>query len=162
MDQMIKHLGQPKRLILEWEPPIEATDRRRWAIGEVIGDGVPATFRYFTGSEFEGHNGGRSLNAALQVGYRGFPAFGLHKDQAELINAGVAEALARRLAARSRSDFKDYLKHHLLEPSETLTDMALLSATGARLPGDGFALTPFVDAEVVVLPEYSQPRAFVF
>jgi len=146
VDQMIKHLGQPRRLILEWEPPIEASDRKRWSIGEVIGDGVPSSFRYFTGIEFENNNDGRTIDAARQAGYWGFPAFGPHKDDlAKPIETGVAETLARRLAARSRSDFNDYLKHHLLQPSEMLTDMALLGATGARLPGDGFAVTDPLD-----------------
>lgn len=148
MKRRIDYLGQPERLILEWEAPIHVQDRTRWAVGELLGSGSPTSFRYFVGEEFEAINDRRSLADAKTAGYVGFPAFGVHTETSGTITDGVAEAFARRLTPRARSDFDLYLGHHLLSPALDLTDMALLAATGARLPGDGFALTDPLEGKI--------------
>jgi hypothetical protein len=93
-------------------------------------------FHYLKGTE--------DFRAAESAGFKGFPAFRLDDDE---ICYGVLESLMRRLPPRNREDFADYLRLHGLAAPFSLSDVALLGYTGARLPSDGFALVPEFPAE---------------
>jgi protein-L-isoaspartate(D-aspartate) O-methyltransferase len=59
----------------------------------------------------------------------------------------------------------DALIEHLTPKGRLVTGIVESGVTRlaiGRRGGSGFALAPFMDAEMVVLPEYSLPRAFVF
>ena len=83
--------------------------------------------------------GTQDFSAAEDAGFRGFPAFRLENAETR---EGVRESLMRRLPPRNREDFVDYLRSHALPASFSLSELALLGYTGARLPSDGFALVP--------------------
>ena len=130
----LRHLVEPLRLLMTWQPSDEgAPVRTRRVVGEVVPDLVTGevVFRYLKGTE--------DFKAAEYAGFKGFPAFRL--EDAE-IRHGVLESLMRRLPPRNREDFADYLQLHGLAAPFMLSDVALLGYTGARLPSDGFALVP--------------------
>jgi hypothetical protein len=54
-------------------------------------------------------------------------------------------AFRRRLPARSRSDYPDYLEHYRLDQRTEISDFALLGLTGAKLPSDGFSIVDPLD-----------------
>jgi hypothetical protein len=130
----LRHLVEPERLLLTWQPPDEsAPSRTRRVVGEVMPNPTrtSAVFRYLVD--------GDDFTRALELGFRGFPAF---KIDQEMISEGVLEAFLRRLPPRRREDFSDFLQQHWLPHPFPLSDFALLGYTGAKLPSDGFALVP--------------------
>jgi hypothetical protein len=130
----IRHLVEPERLLLTWQPPDEnAPSRTRRVVGEIVpsANKSSAVFRYLAdGEDFE---------RARSLGFRGFPAFKL--DQT-VTTDGVLDTFLRRLPPRKREDFSDFLGQHWLPHPFPLSDFALLGYTGAKLPSDGFALVP--------------------
>ncbi len=139
MDVWIEHIMEPTRLILAWEAPKAFTDRKRWAVGEVMAGVKGATFRYYQGEEFLQANCNRPIADVLAAGYRGYPAFQPF-DSKDVFRDRVLESFRRRLPPADRSDFGQYLQHFRLRPDTDLSPMALLAITGAKLPGDGFEL----------------------
>lgn len=136
----LSHLVEPARLLMTWQPTDEsASSRTRRIVGEVIWDEIrnTAIFRYLKNTE--------DFSAAEASGFKGFPAFRL---DVEKTDEGVLLSLMRRLPPRNREDFADYLHLHGLAAPFTLSDMALLGYTGARLPSDGFALVPEFPSEI--------------
>lgn len=130
----LRHLVEPERLLLTWQPPDEnAPSRTRRVVGEVLpnADRTSAVFRYLGGSA--------DFARALELGFRGFPAFKMDHGPA---SDGVLDAFWRRLPPRKREDFQDFLHQHWLPYPFPLSDFALLGYTGAKLPSDGFALVP--------------------
>jgi hypothetical protein len=130
----LSHLVEPERLLLTWQPQDEsAPSRTRRVVGEVVPNATKtaASFRYLAE--------GDDFTRALDLGFRGFPAFKI--DQG-LISEGVLDAFLRRLPPRKREDFSDFLLQHWLPHPFPLSDFALLGYTGAKLPSDGFALVP--------------------
>lgn len=128
----LRHLVEPSRLLMTWQPSDEgAPTRTRRVIGEVERDGTGLVFRYLKGT--------RDFEAAEDAGFKGFPAFRLETAETR---EGVRESLMRRLPPRNREDFADYLRSHALPAPFALSELALLGYTGARLPSDGFALVP--------------------
>ncbi|HWU13256.1 MAG TPA: HIRAN domain-containing protein [Caulobacter sp.] len=147
MEHWIEHIGEPTRLVLAWQAPVEQKDRVRWAVGELSRAASGGQFRYFDGAEFAELNGGRSPDDLRACGYFGYPAF----DVAEkgVFASGVMDAFMRRLPPRGRSDFSRYLEHFRVRPSSSFSDFALLGLTEARLPGDGFSLIDPLDVDEV-------------
>lgn len=136
----LRHIVEPERLLLTWQPPDEnAPVRTRRIVGEVFKDtGGQVVFRYLKDSpDFE---------AAKAAGFKGFPAFPMEKAETR---QGVIESLMRRLPPRKREDFADYLAQHRLPTPFNYSDVALLGYTGARLPSDGFSLVPVFPPDAV-------------
>jgi len=134
----------PRRLILAWQAPDQFGERHRWAVGEIVNNDGEITFRYFgPGSEFEALNPGRSYEALLALGFRGYPAFRgdrVHRDN-------VLAAFMRRLPPRSRADFSKYKQHFRIHPTDQPSDFALLGLTEAKLPSDGFSIVNTLEDE---------------
>ena len=147
LSQWIEHLSEPKRLILTWEPHLAVSGRTRWIVGEVrrASDGVE--FRYLKGAEFSLENNGRSESELKAAGYLGYPAFDPRGSDKIVFDDHVLEAFLRRLPPSGRSDFGAYLEHHRIQATQPVSPMALLGATEARLPGDGFSLVDPFDPE---------------
>jgi hypothetical protein len=136
----LRHVVEPERLLLIWQPSDEgAPVRTRRIVGEVFlepdGQGV---FRYLKATP--------DFAAARAAGFKGVPAFPLEQDETR---QGVIESLLRRLPPRKREDFAEYLAQHRLPSPFRHSDFALLGYTGARLPSDGFALVPVFPAHAV-------------
>ena len=149
MEWWIKHLVEPERLVLEWRPPENVPERTRWAVGELRRTLAGAEFRYLAGSELEKANRERSIEKLRAAGFLGYPAFLWDTPNAETVyREGALEAFVRRLPSPKRSDFAQYLEHFHLQPRPNLSGFALLAATGASLPNDGFSLVDPLDGEV--------------
>ena len=143
----IDYPSEPKELLLAWQAPQSVPDRLRWAVGRVWKDGETPVFDYLRGDEFAALNLGRSAEDVRAAGYSGYPAF---EDNAKRRPQGgfrdrVLEAFLRRLPSEKRSDFPGYLAHYHIRQHTNLSPFAILAATGARLPGDGFSLVDPLD-----------------
>jgi|HubBroStandDraft_3_1064219.scaffolds.fasta_scaffold189887_2 hypothetical protein len=138
MRHWIETVVEPDRLFLAWQASDLSGSRYRWAIGEIARRGGSHTFRYFLdGAEFADLNGGKAFSELRAEGYVGYPAFELGP---EVFEHNVMSAFGRRLLARARSDYADYLEHFRLSPVVPVSDFALLGLTGAKLPSDGFSI----------------------
>lgn len=147
MSQWIEYLSEPKRLILTWEPPLHVPGRTRWVVGELKQKASDVSFRYLTGTEFLAANNGRSEVELKKSGYLGYPAFDPRGTDKLVYDTHVLEAFLRRLPPFGRSDFGAYLQHFRIPGTTTVPPLALLGATEARLPGDGFSLVDPFDSE---------------
>lgn len=145
MDLWIEQACEPKRLLLCWEAPVTQKDRNRWVVGVVVRTGESLVFRYLVGDEFLAQNFGRTREQLRDAGYLGYPAF--NEDRSAIFSETVQETFVRRLPPRNRSDFPSYLAQFRLRPSSASSDLALLGATEARLPSDGFSLINPLDAQ---------------
>ena len=145
MRHWIETVVEPERQILAWQGADLCGDRYRWAVGEISAQGGAHQFRYFEeGPEFAALNDGKPFAALRAAGYVGYPAFEL---KAGCFERDVMSAFRRRLPARERSDYADYLEHFRLTPKVRASDFALLGLTGAKLPSDGFSIVdPLEDA----------------
>jgi hypothetical protein len=141
----VEHVDEPERLILAWQAPDNHPDRLRWAVGELVNTGEGVRFRYFDADEIRSFNNSRERGELEAAGYLGYPAFDPATNTAVWFDDGVLDAFLRRLPPRDRSDFPRYLEHFRLKPSNDLSPLALLGATEARLPGDGFSLIDPLD-----------------
>ncbi|MBB1648466.1 MULTISPECIES: HIRAN domain-containing protein [Delftia] len=136
----ISHLCEPSRLLLTWQGLESATNpkaRYRYVVGELVPTDDPSvvTFRYLSDTP--------DFRAAREYGFKGHPAFRLNEK--ESVWSDVLQTFMRRLPPRKREDFPAYLQRHLLPHPFALSDLALLGYTGARLPSDGFSLSPVFD-----------------
>ena len=150
MDRWIENLVEPGRLILAWQAPDTETNRTRWAVGELARCGAAVTFRYFADAEFARMNGGRSPEEMRAAGFLGYPAFTWRAGHPAAFDTNALEAFLRRVPTQKRSDFPQYLEGFRLRPRHNLPPMALLGATGAALPGDGFTLVDPLDPQARV------------
>lgn len=136
----ISHLCEPTKLLLTWqglETASQPEARSRYVVGELlpVSGGAAATFKYLRDTP--------DFLAAVRYGFQGHPAFRLGADEESLPD--VMQTFMRRLPPRKREDFPVYLQRHMLPYPFELSDFALLGYTGARLPSDGFALSPVFD-----------------
>jgi len=135
--QQIRRLSEPLRLVLAWQSSRKGSSRRRWEVGELRRSSTfpdaEVTFRYFSDSE---------LSGAKDEGFVGYPAFALR--QGEWSN-DVLETFMRRLPPRKRADFPRYLETLHIDPNATFSDFALLGASEAKLPSDGFSVIDPLD-----------------
>ena len=148
MEHWIEFPSEPNELLLVWQAPSSVPDRLRWAVGRLQRAGDDAVFSYLRGEEFAGLNAGRAPDELANVGFSGYPAFDRN---AKRRPEGDAWELAlgtflRRLPPATRSDFSSYLAHFRIKAQPKLTPFALLAATGARLPSDGFSLVDPLDS----------------
>ena len=145
MENWIHRVCEPKQLYLAWQAPDHMRERFRWAVAILgLNQGV-CTLRYLTpGGEFESLNQGRSFDEIEAFGYAGYPAFNPRRLEH---NSGVLEALMRRLPPRNRPDYNDYRQQFRLAPDAAPSDFALLGATEAKLPSDGFSLVDPLNPE---------------
>lgn len=130
----LRHIVEPSRLLLTWQPVDEsARPRTRRTVGEVVrgANDAQMVFRYLTETP--------DFRAAQDAGFKGYAAFPMDESETR---KGVLEALMRRLPPRKREDFAEFLAQHRLPSPFVHSDMALLGYTGARLPSDGFSLVP--------------------
>lgn len=132
---MIRHVIEPERLLLVWQPLDPAKDRTRRIVGELVREQGKVTLRYL--SRYD------DFGEALKMGFTCFPAFSkTEKDYTE----GVLETFVLRLPPRSRTDFKNFLESIRIPFDAQVSDFALLGYSEARLPGDGFSIVnPFDD-----------------
>ena len=139
----LRHIVEPSRLLMTWQPQNEAAlSRTRRIIGEIRREKEDQiVFRYLQHTP--------DFDEARRAGFKGFPAFHLKDKNDDEIHQGVIESLMRRLPPRKREDFDDFLAQHRLPSPFNHSDMALLGYTGARLPSDGFALVPDFSASEV-------------
>ena len=135
MMTFIEHVLEPHRLLLVWQGP-EGSSRTRHTVAELLCAPDGATrLRYLEGT--------KSLEQAQEDGFASFPAF---RKLGREYNQGVVETFMRRLPPRSRGDYAQYLERFRLRPGTKISDFALLSYTGAKLPSDGFSiLNPLSD-----------------
>ena len=165
MSRLVRHLVEPKRILLAWQPPTNVPYRvpypllppfphydddpyrappyhtlysvsERLVVGEVMR-------RRFSDIEFRYLPRGEDFEKAVALGFEGHPAFPLGDfySSPELLSVFM-----KRLPPRHRADYNQFLLSHNLDPRHRFSPMALLGYTGAFLPGDGFSFVhPFDD-----------------
>lgn len=145
MENWIRHIREPRRLLLVWQAPDHSGSRDRWAIGAIERDLDSGAWilRYLQpGYEFASLNQGRSYDDMVHLGYQGFPGF---KPKLVTHRVGVAEALLSRLPPRNRPDFNEYKEKFRLPADLAISDFALIGQTEAKLPSDGFSVVDPLD-----------------
>ena len=147
VEDWIEFAPQPKELLLVWQAPRHYKDRSRWVVGRLRETDEGVAFEYIQEPEFSELNLGRSQSELHVAGYAGYPAFDLKKGQRQVFQESALEAFMRRLPPSARSDFPDYLAHHRLKTSNSLSPFSILAVTEARLPSDGFSLIDPLDAK---------------
>ncbi len=126
---IIKHIIEPKRLLLSWQSLDPSKSRSRRIIGELVKENDDIFFHYLTNS--------KDFKLAQADGFDRFPAF--HNFKLEYRN-DVLKLFMLRLPPKSRTDFNTYL-HSLRIPEHLeFSDFALLGYSEARLPSDGFSI----------------------
>ena len=149
MERWIEHVVEPERLILAWRPPEVVPDRTHCADNELRRTAGGAEFRYYDDHHLREANRGKGAAALHGAGFRGYPAFNWDPAVPEhAFTDGALDAFLRRLPPTRRSDFPAYLERFRLRPPGSLRPLALLAATGATLPGDGFSLVDPLDGNV--------------
>jgi hypothetical protein len=150
----IEHIVEPTKLLLAWQQPSLTGDRRRWAVGELVKADSGLELRYYPESHPD-------VIEARKLGYKGYPAFSLTM----LVHrSGVLEAFLRRLPPRTRADFSEYRRYFRLPGDSSISDMALLGYSEAKLPSDGFSLVhPFeeIPAKFELLHEVAGFRHYI-
>jgi len=146
MENLIRHVSEPDRLVLAWQASDEFNDRHRWAVGELLRNGGDVTLRYFDDEEIAGANRpDRNVDLLKSYGYRGYPAFSPEKMEHGI---GVLEAFMRRLPPRNRADFEAYRRSLRLHPDAPVSDFALLGLSEVQLPSDGFSVVDSLKPDV--------------
>jgi len=128
VERWIRHICEPRRLLLAWQGPDPNGERTRFAVGELLREGDDCVMRYFSGEQVE---------RAKTLGFVGYPAFRLSQREHR---GGVLATFLRRLPPRTRPDFGAYKAQFRLGPELEFSDFALLAYTEARLPSDGFSV----------------------
>jgi hypothetical protein len=137
MANMIRHLCEPDRLYLAWQAPDGVGTRFRWAVATVVPSTDGCRLRYLIGDEFKAANQGLDHSELASLGYQGYPAFNPRRLEH---SDGVLEAFLRRLPPRNRPDYAAYQSQFRIDPEAKPSDLAMLAATEAKLPSDGFSL----------------------
>lgn len=136
MSNIIRHIVEPKKLLLAWQAPDSSKNRTRWAVGLVAREGDSYLLAYFDAEEFLRYNDG-TLAEVKALGFEGYPAFNY---KTKTHTSGVLDAFLRRLPPRNRADFNQYREQFRISNSLPISDFALLGITEAKLPSDGFSL----------------------
>lgn len=130
--KLLKHIIEPKRLLIVWQNLQEGSSAgRRYIVGELIlAENNEVELRYFKDCE--------DFKEASNLGFKGYSIF--DKDQA-VYTQNVMDTLKRRIPPRQRADFQDFLRYYRIESKAgfQMTDFALIGYTGAKLPGDSFS-----------------------
>ena len=144
MENLVRHIYEPSKLILAWQAPDGLGNRTRYAVGEIVRSSGVFVLRYYVDTP--------DVVKAKALGYEGYAAFNLKQTEH---SKDVLAAFMRRLPPRSRADFSQYLEGLRLAPMGNLSDFALLGYSEAKLPSDGFSL-------VNPLDEVGIPNEFLF
>jgi hypothetical protein len=126
----IKHIIEPDRLLLAWQPMEDSKDRTRRIVAELnrLQDGN-VVLRYLVESE--------DFLRAQESGFSCFPAF---RRTGRSYSEGVLDTFMLRLPHRERPDYAKFLNALRLPRNVEISDFALLGYSEARLPGDGFSI----------------------
>jgi len=145
VDLWIENPPDPRELILAWQPPSTVPARMRWAVGKLRTDQGAFVFDYLDEAGFKDLNLGHELAELEATGFSGYPAFDLRKRPPGGYRENALQAFLRRLPPATRTDFGDYLAYFRIPRSTLMSPLALLAATEARLPSDGFSLVDPLD-----------------
>lgn len=134
--RFIRHIIEPKRLLLIWQAPSENV-RKRFVVGELIKLENEVCLRYLAETE--------DFAEALEHDFKLYPAYKPNPNRlSDELCEGVMDMFARRLPPRTRGDFSKYLENFRIPTNVEISDFALLGYTGAKLPTDGFSIVhPF-------------------
>jgi hypothetical protein len=131
---MIRHINEPKRLLLVWQSPDYAVDgRTRRVVAELVKENDTVVFRYLNNDE--------DFKKAVSIGFRPFTAF---PDIKKEYSNDITAVFCLRLPPKKRRDYHIFL-HSIRLPENAITDtmlsdFALLGYSEVRLPGDGFSI----------------------
>ncbi len=123
----IKHIIEPTKLLLAWQPLDEA-HRTRYIVAELCHTEGGVNLTYLVGTN--------DFNEAQLMGFESYPAF----QDINKTHYNVLDTFMRRLPPRSRGDFTQYLAGIRLSPDSSFSDFALLGYSGAKLLSDGFSI----------------------
>lgn len=127
--RLIKHIIEPQRLLLSWQPPKKKKqDRQRLLVAELRRSGDDADLVYLSDSDEFKHAREKGFDC-----YRGFSS-------EQSTHKNVLDSFAKRLPPRSRKDYDRFLNALRIESAEDVSDFALLGYSGARLPDDTFTI----------------------
>ncbi|MCB1214844.1 MAG: HIRAN domain-containing protein [Deltaproteobacteria bacterium] len=132
----IQHIIEPNYLALTWLPPSEK-ERRRLVVGQLRPENnKEVSLVYLVESS--------DYQEAIKKGFKGYPGLTTQKE----IHKNVLDLFLKRVPSRSRRDFKKYLESIRIPTDKTISDLALLGYSGARLPDDTFDIIhPFEEAK---------------
>ncbi len=133
--RFIEHIIEPNKLLLSWQPPLDAADRQRLFVAELRRHNDDADLVYLKDTdEFE---------QATEKGFEYYPGFSSDQNKHE----DALIAFMKRLPPRSRKDFDRFLNAIRIKPQTDISDFALLGYSGAKLPDDTFTIIhPFDQA----------------
>lgn len=157
MTNWLHQIPEPSKLFLAWQAPDHLNDRFRWAVGYLTPSEGSLKLAYLQREdEFRALNQGRTISEAEALGYSGYPglklSIGEHDD--------VLGFLMRRLPPRKRSDIQEYRKQFRIAPAAEVSDFAMLAATEAKLPSDGFSVVDPLSIEVVPRELFTEIAGF--
>lgn len=133
--KFIEHIIEPEKLLLSWQTSQPGKSRGRMFVAEVIRHENDADLVYLVESQ--------EFKQAKELGFKGYPGFGIDKT----IHESILFAFMKRLPPRNRGDFIKYLNALRLQPDASISDFALLGYSGAKLPDDDFTIiNPFENA----------------
>lgn len=140
--KLIEHIKDPARVLVIWQRPdanIKGGTGDRYVVGEVRRDDGRVYLEYYNNAD---------TAQARELGFTGFTSFPVTDGM--LYNGSVETVLAKRLAPTSRSDYRDYLLSHRIDPEQAdkLSVLGLLAYTGGKLAGDGFSFAHTFDDAV--------------
>lgn len=127
--RIIEHIIEPSRLLVIWQPDPKGTGKR-YVVGEVQAADDGLSLQYYDNEE---------TRKAVEYGFSGM--FAQPYEAGKIYHDGVQDTLAKRLPARTRADYSDFLCSFCLDESivENASLLALLGYTGGKLAGDGFS-----------------------
>ena len=141
---MIENPIHTRRALMAWQRPLGSGKRRdRFAVAELVQNGICLSFRYLDDQELE---------PARQVGFTGYPGLPFGSPQLDRI---AEEVLMRRLPPKERPDYGEFLERFGLPSDEYYPALTLLAYTGARMTGDGFSVCETFDG-------FEPPFTYVF
>ena len=133
--RFIEHIIESERLLLSWQPPLDAADRQRLFVAELRRHNDDADLAYLKDTD--------EFKLALEKGFKCYPGFSADQN----IHKSILAAFMKRLPPRSRKDFGRFLNAIRIKTQTDISDFALLGYSGAKLPDDTFTIIhPFDQA----------------
>lgn len=127
--RIIEHIIEPSRLLVIWQPDPKGKGKR-YVVGEVWALSEGISLQYYDNEETQ---------KAVERGFSGM--FAQPYEAGKIYHDGVQDTLAKRLPAKTRADYNDFLRSFCLDKAivEDASLLALLGYTGGKLTGDGFS-----------------------